>query len=101
MNAKVEFLIEVKGKPCVKCVEIYTESLYGEKEVFLLKVGYTKEEYEEFLSKLDFEYEDGYGVQVLFGTIWLEDGTWFSRGEYDGLEWWVYNKVPVIPEELR
>ena len=44
----------------------------------------------EVLPWLDFEYDDGYGDQELFGNIWYADGTWSDRGEYDGAEWWEY-----------
>jgi hypothetical protein len=37
--------------------------------------------------------------QELYGTVWLEDGTWLSRGEYDGSEWWEHNVLPPIPIE--
>ena len=47
------------------------------------------------IADLDFEYDDGYGGQVLFGYIIFKDGTWLSRGEYDGSEWWEYNKTPT------
>lgn len=50
---------------------------------------------------LDFEYHNGYGGQNFFGVIWYEDGTWSSRGEYDGSEWWEYNAVPDVQEELK
>jgi hypothetical protein len=46
---------------------------------------------------LDFEYDNGYGGQELYGTVWLVDETWLSRGEYDGSEWWEHNVLPVIP----
>ncbi len=51
---------------------------------------------EQVLPHLDFEYDDGYGRQNLFGTIWYEDGTWSVRGEYDGREWWVDRVCPEI-----
>ena len=53
-----------------------------------------------FLDQIDFEYDNGFGCQELFGTIWYEDGTWSSRGEYDGSEWWEYNSCPKIPKEF-
>jgi hypothetical protein len=31
--------------------------------------------------------------------VWLDDGTWLSRGEYDGSEWWEHNQLPTIPYE--
>jgi hypothetical protein len=61
----------------------------------------TKDEWNEFLNKLDFEYDSGYGSQELFGTIWYEDGTWSDRGEYDGSEWYEYHMCPEVPSELK
>lgn len=63
--------------------------------------GFTKAEYDAFIKKLDVEYDDGYGGQELFGTIWLKDGSWMDRGEYDGSEWWNHQVVPEIPNELE
>lgn len=99
MNARKEFLDAVEGLN-VKCVHIsFCEDFYTEK-VINLKVGYTKEDYEEFLSKLDFTYNNGYGLQMLFGTIWIYGSIWLSRGGYDGSEWWETNRVPTIPKGL-
>ena len=44
------------------------------------------------------EYDNGFGGQRFFGTIWYADGTWSTRGEYDGSEWWEYNKCPPLPK---
>lgn len=49
---------------------------------------------DEVLSQLDFDYDDGYGGQELFGYIWYNDGTWSDRGEYDGSEWWQHQTRP-------
>ena len=69
-------------------------------KIALLKLGNSDVEWEDFLKLLDFEYSNGYGGQELFGTVWLSDGSWLSRGEYDGSEWWNHNKLPEIPAEL-
>jgi len=53
----------------------------------------------EVLPLLDFEYDNGYGGQELFGNVWYTDGTWSERGEYDGSEWWEHKVCPPIPEE--
>ncbi len=94
MNAKEE-LLDILETNKIKCVKI----TYGNQEINL-KVDYKEEELSKFLSLLDFNYDDGYGGQMLYGLVWLEDGTWLSRGEYDGSEWWVHNIVPPIPSEL-
>lgn len=66
-----------------------------------LTLNYTQEALESFLQQLDFEYYGGYGAQYLHGTIWLTDGRWLTRGEYDGSEWWEIHVYPEIPEALR
>lgn len=60
-------------------------------------------EFNEGIAKLDFEYDAGFGGQELYGTVVFADGTWLTRGEYDGSEWWEYHCCPTIsqvfPEE--
>jgi hypothetical protein len=100
-NAKQELQEELEGKAKVKCASItYGCNEYkGSKKV--LKLNYTNDEYSEFLNSLDFEYDRGYGSQEIYGIVWLEDGTWLSRGEYDGSEWWDYNVLPNIPDDCK
>ena len=101
-NAKEEFLAAVEDKAAVKCVEIVFGDIYDPEETMHinLKVNHSLEDITTFLNELDFEYDSGYGGQLLFGTIWYTDGTWSSRGEYDGSEWWKYHSCPEIPESL-
>lgn len=99
MNAKQELQEELEGKSKIKCAEIkYNNAPWGTK--YTLHVNHSEEQLTDFLTSLDFSYDNGYGGQELYGTVWLEDGTWLSRGEYDGSEWWQHNKVPEIPEHL-
>lgn len=99
-NAKRELLGAVKDIAKIKCASIYFERWPGnELNEKILKLNHTTDEYNEFLNSLDFEYDSGYGGQELYGTVWLEDGTWLSRGEYDGSEWWEHNRLPDIPAE--
>ena len=88
-NAKLELLSAV-GSIGIKCAIV---------ERSILKLNYSKEDYNAFLESLDFTYDEGYGSQNLYGIVWLEDGTWFTRGEYDGSEWWEHHELPEIPEE--
>jgi hypothetical protein len=95
-----EFLGAVCGNK-VKCAYLTT---YGENYEHgfiknVLKANHNEAEYSEFLNSLNFEYDSGYGTQNLYGVIWLENGTWFSRAEYDGSEWWQHHHVPEIPDE--
>ena len=48
-----------------------------------------------------YEYDSGYGGQELFGTVWMDNGEWLTRGEYDGSEWWEHHRRPSIPEYLE
>ena len=94
VNARDEFLVETKDKD-VLCAHIE----HG-KKIFSLRVGYTADDLADFLKSLNFSYDDGYGGQELYGTIWYSDGTWSERGEYDGAEWWDFKKCPDIPVGL-
>ena len=52
---------------------------------------------DQFLNYLeDTNYDSGYGNQELFGFILLHDDTWVDRQEYDGREWGVLRKRPVL-----
>ena len=53
------------------------------------------------LDAINVDYNNGYGYQQLFGYVLFDDGTWLSRGEYDGSEWWEYNKPPTVDEILN
>ena len=55
---------------------------------------------EEVLDLLDFNYDNGYGSQELFGYIWYTDGTWSDRYEYDGSECWSHNVRPDKDVEI-
>ena len=54
---------------------------------------------------MSFQFYSPYGeiketipATVEDGYIVFEDGTWLSREEYDGSEWWRYNKAPDEPD---
>ena len=98
-NAKTELLKKVEGKSKLKCAAIQ-HIHYKNVKIFNLKVGYSEKDYNDFLKQLDFEYDAGFGVQELFGTLWHEDGTWHNRVEYDGSEWWEHHQLPEILSEL-
>ena len=57
--------------------------------------GCTWTQYEKIA---DIAYDSSYGsTQIAQDLIILfNDGTWLSREEYDGSEWWRYNKPPKI-----
>ena len=92
-NARKELLKNLKGIEPV-CAQINSSVK------ICLKKGHTHAEWLTFLKLLDFEYNSGYGSQNLFGIVWLDNGAWLERGEYDGSEWWEYKEYPTIPAEL-
>jgi hypothetical protein len=65
-----------------------------------LRKGHSEEEHFNFLEMMNFNYDAGVGDQVLFGTIWFKDGTWATREECNGSEWWEHHLRPEIPAEL-
>lgn len=99
-NAKQELLEILQNKAPLKCAIISKgQSWDDDRKDIVLKLNFTEQDYEKFLNEIDFDYDSGYGVQELFGTVWLNDNTWLSRGEYDGSEWWEHNVLPSIPKE--
>lgn len=66
----------------------------------------TNEEYkstwEDFKTKADFDYDDGYGGNVIaMDLIVVGKDFWLERHEYDGSEWWEFKTMPKEPEETR
>jgi len=104
MNARKELeeiLNKLKEKQNVLvCADISYEARWDGKEQITLTHPHTKEEAEAFFKALDFNYDDGFGSQELFGTVWLTYGVWLSRWEYDGSEGWTVNSCPHIPNHL-
>ena len=49
--------------------------------------------WEKFSKLANFEYDRGYGIQriAIDLIIYFNDGSYITRGEYDGAEWWEYN----------
>ena len=78
-----------------------TEPSKKEERTIILRKNFSKEDWENFLSQLDFEYDCGYGIQELFGTVWGVNNWWGVRKEYDGSEWWDKLSYPIFPPELQ
>ena len=51
------------------------------------------------MARLNFEYNDNFGWQELYGIVLFKDGTWLERYEYDGAESWVHKK-PITVEDV-
>ena len=101
MNAKEEFLEEIKDKKLV-CAKIGLDrENWGYKPDWkILKPNYSQEDFDSFCKELDFEYDSGFGSQELFGTILFED-SYSDRHEYDGSEYWDNHKMPTIEEVIK
>lgn len=89
LNEKLEWI----GKKATDVVAI----LINSKEAFLKASELTSYE----LESLDFEYDNGYGTQNLFGVVLFSDNTWLDRYEYDGSEGWDYLYPPDKDSILR
>lgn len=54
---------------------------------------------------LDFCYDNSYGIQELFGTVYCKDSNnkpvWLTREEYDGSEWWNINTIPKFYDTIK
>lgn len=95
MNAQAEFLSHIMEAPDVKAVTImFNERGYSSNpehiKIFNLREGFTEDDFKKFIEDLDFDYDNGFGTQYLFGKIWYTDGTWSERYEYDGSESWTH-----------
>lgn len=82
----------------VDCIEIFCPVLQDDE--LMLYQGYSQDELDSFMLKMNFEYDSGYGCQFLHGTIWLKNGSWIRREEYDGSEWWEVVSCPKKPERV-
>ena len=73
----------------------------GKTEDDVMFVGSQDGEYriswKEFEEIADFEYDRGYGCQEIAEDliVYFNDGSFLSRKEYDGSEWWEYNPMAI------
>lgn len=93
----------------IKCSEIYIcgfeTDIDDEDEKTLkikLKVGYSVEDLNKFLSDLDSVKYDLYEISDTIGTIWFNDGTWSKCFEDCFLNYtWFHFSIPEIPKCLK
>ena len=59
--------------------------------------------WQEYVVLADVDYDDGFGGQEVATDLKVifTDGTYMERGEYDGSEWWIFNKPQTIPTERK
>jgi hypothetical protein len=107
-NAKVELISLLQDENIAResiqwadlCRDVYEPNGEYFKQRICLSPGYTRQELQTFLEQLDFDYDNGFGVQELHGKIALSHHRWLERGEYDGSEWWELRVFPLCPEHL-
>ena len=101
-NAKEELLDKMPINAVIKEAFIWHgDDYYTNKRYFVLKEDYTEEDYDTFMNSLDFNYDNGFGGQEVYGVVVFTDGTWLERHEYDGSEWWEYKKTPDIKKLME
>jgi hypothetical protein len=106
MNAKKELLGHIEGLFRVKCIQVDTleKSAFGDLSMSaLLKIGYTQDAFQNFLSWLDFDYDNS--QKSIEGFIWYEDGTYSKRVVFEGSECWNWDSTsfidcPEVPKYL-
>jgi hypothetical protein len=96
MNAKEELELEVRDRKILAAKIYFQYSVFDPKIEYVLYFNYSNQEYEDFLKFMDRDYHDGFGSQILFGTIWFGD-SWLERSTYDGSEWWTEKSYPKLP----
>jgi len=99
INAKKELEILIKETGLqIKCAQSATNEKM--ENPINLKIGYTQNEYNNFMDSLDVAYNDLDIYNNIFGTVWFDDGSWITRTYYNGEVMWEHFTKPDIPECL-
>ncbi len=96
MNALVELESEVRDRKILAAKIYFQYNVFAPEDEYVLYPDYLNQEYEDFLKFMDRDYDNGWGSQILFGTIWFGD-SWLERSTYDGSEWWTEKSYPKLP----
>ena len=117
INARQEFINHVSDNPVLSAKIIYRPDQFGidgqheiENEfTFCLTKNYTDLQYEEFLRRIDFDYQmnDDYECDEqiphiygeIVGNIWYENGSWSDRILCKNTDKWCHLSKPDIPED--
>ena len=76
----------------------HEHTLYNIEHITLYGTGIGLHEFVEFAKAFDYNCSYGHEWVPPF-VLKMDDGTWYERAEYDGSEWWSFNKAPEAPEE--
>jgi hypothetical protein len=94
-NAKEEFLQLVSRTSATVLWAKFTTETGGETVLFPSRAG-SKEEWDLFLSVLNYDYDNGWGGEDTEGAVMFSDGSWAEREEYDGSSRWVLRVKPTF-----
>jgi hypothetical protein len=99
MNAKEELTKVLNARNLTIIGGIIAYNTIGENVEYKFNAYKNEEEFLEAISHID--YNDGYGIQELYGNIYCVDKitnepVWLERAEYDGSEWWHIVSIPKI-----
>jgi hypothetical protein len=101
INARLEMIYEF-GDDRLEVSDIKCAWVKCHGKEHLLRLGFTEKEFMTFMEGLDFYYDNTLERRVLFGTIWLKDGSWLDR-RWDGImgtDTWTFFRTPCVPDKL-
>ena len=80
----------------IETLDAIKESGHQESDVMFIgsEDGQYRMTIEKFKTSANFDYDSGFGSQSIAEDliIYFKDKNYIKRGEYDGSEWWEYNK---------
>jgi hypothetical protein len=97
-TAREQFEEEIIGPVSCAWLEL---NINGKSKTLKLRQGYTEDEYQDFLSNLEFDNGNAKdGFNYVKGTIWCNETEWYERAEALYGDYWVHCYAPQIPLEL-
>lgn len=94
-NAKEEFLQLTNSTLATVLWAKFATETGGETILFPAYAG-IKEEWDLFLSRLNYDYENGWAGENTDGAVMFSDGSWAERQEYDGSSHWALRIKPTF-----
>lgn len=102
----IKFIKRIENMPIngeilsyIKCADIQYDEVPDVINI-KLKCNYNFDMMDEFLLKLDLNYEYGHNPSFS-GIIWYVDGTWSIKLSHNDFEWWEYISYYEIPDYLK